>query len=58
VKDVVGFECVNMQIGLQTPVWTQVKHAACTFSKMDQKKRMTKECLIEGPEISFDLQKT
>ena len=38
VKDVIGFKRVNMQIRLQTWVWTHVKHAGWTFSKMDQKK--------------------
>lgn len=37
MKDVIGFKCVNVQIRLQTQVWTHVKCAAWRFSKMNQK---------------------
>lgn len=59
VKDVIGLQCVNMQLRLQTQVWAHIKHAAWRFSRMDKengsKMDQTKECLVEGSAISSDL---
>lgn len=52
MKDVVGFKCEYADY-LQTWVWTHMKHAILKWIRV---KRITEEDLVEGLEVSFDLQ--